>query len=106
MNKKGQALIEFILILPIILLMLISFFELFNIQREKIKLQNDLQTVYTLVKNYENTDSYENKENITIDIEDKNTYKILTVSKNIKISSPILKKIYNNTLQIKESLYY
>ena len=35
-NTKGQALIEFILILPILLILTIGIFDLFNIQNKKL----------------------------------------------------------------------
>ena len=34
-NSKGQALIEFILILPILLILTIGIFDLFNMQNQK-----------------------------------------------------------------------
>ena len=51
MNKKGQALVEFILVLPILLLIVISMIDIGNIF-EKFDLNNDLETVATLLYVY------------------------------------------------------
>ena len=45
MNKKGQALIEFILILPIILLILVYLIDIGHIFMQKYDLNNSLETV-------------------------------------------------------------
>ena len=44
-NNKGQALIEFILILPILLIITIGIFDLFNIQNKKYELANELDYI-------------------------------------------------------------
>ena len=54
-NNKGQALIEFILILPILLILTIGIFDLFNIQNKKYELANDLDYISELyINNKEN----------------------------------------------------
>ena len=42
MNKKGQALVEFILILPVLLLILMAMIDIGNIFLKKYELENSL----------------------------------------------------------------
>ena len=45
MNKKGQALIEFIIILPIFIMMMLAVFDCVRIYSEKSKLEGILEDV-------------------------------------------------------------
>ena len=45
MNKKGQALVEFILILPVLLLIVMAIIDIGNIFLNKYDLNKDLDTV-------------------------------------------------------------
>ena len=53
MNKKGQALVEFILILPVLLLIVMALIDIGNIFLKKYDLNKDLETVTELYKNGE-----------------------------------------------------
>ena len=59
-DNKGQALVEFIIILPIFLLLIISVIDFGNIISKKYSLENDIDTIYDLYKNeeYQNIDEY------------------------------------------------
>ena len=59
-NSKGQALIEFILILPILLILTIGIFDLFNMQNQKYELSNDLDYVSELYINGKQNENYTN----------------------------------------------
>ena len=48
MNKKGQALIEFVLILPVLLLIIIMMIDVGNIFIKKYELNKDLETISDL----------------------------------------------------------
>ena len=53
MNKKGQALVEFILILPVLLLIIIGMIDIGNIFLSKYDLNKDLENVVNLYQNGE-----------------------------------------------------
>ena len=55
LNKKGQALIEFVLILPIIILLLLGGIDLGRIILSKIELENKVTDEIGLLKNDEIT---------------------------------------------------
>ena len=95
MNKKGQALVEFILILPVLLLIAMAMIDIGNIFLKKFDLNNDLETVTELYKNNDTKQLgvYLANENLTL--EDETVYKLkidpvyLQNSKNAIIGSII-----------------
>ena len=58
MKNRGQALVEFILIVPIFLLILLAIIDFGNIFKTKYDLQNDLDLIAELYKD-EKIDDYE-----------------------------------------------
>ena len=51
MNRKGQALVEFVLILPIMILILFTIFDFGNILSSKNKLESTSTDIARLVRN-------------------------------------------------------
>ena len=110
MSNKGQALIEFILILPILLILTIGIFDLFNIQNKKYDLENDLDYVVQLyITNKENEiEPYLNKNNIALEKNINEEYIELKLTKQVKLITPLLNKILENptTISVKRSVLY
>lgn len=50
MNRKGQALIEFVLILPVIIILLFASIDIFNIISKKSELDNKVQDTVEIYK--------------------------------------------------------
>lgn len=48
MNRKGQALVEFVIIMPIFIFIVIAVFDISNIIMKKYELENDVTTVSAL----------------------------------------------------------
>ena len=105
-NSKGQALIEFILILPILLILTIGIFDLFNMQNQKYELSNDLDYVSELYINGIN--EYLNNKNIVMDQRIDGTFIEIRLTKKVKLITPLLNKILSNPYEIsvKRSVYY
>lgn len=95
MNKKGQALLEFVIILPIFFIIIVFLIDFSNIFYNKIYLENQLS-------NYVNN----NKVNKNIDFEKKITKEHVEIilSKDIKLLNPILIKILKNPYNINTSV--
>ena len=53
MNRKGQALVEFVLILPVMILILFTIYDFGNLLVSKNKLENTCTDVARLVRNGE-----------------------------------------------------
>ena len=108
-NNKGQALIEFILILPILLILTIGIFDLFNIQNKKYELANDLDYISELyINNKENEIAeYLNKKEILLTKVQNENFLELTLTKKVNLITPGLNKILENpfTITVKRSVY-
>ena len=105
MNKKGQALVEFILVLPILLLIIISMIDIGNIFLKKFDLNNDLETVATLYENGDmtNLNNYLEEENINLSENSKDDMITLTLSQKVSICTPVIKQVLGNEYEIKTS---
>ena len=105
MGKKGQALVEFILVLPVILIILLVIFNISYIYIEKYDLENDLETITDLYKNGDEKTlkAYVTKEEIKFDEKKTGNLVELTVSKDILISAPILNNVLGKNFNLKTS---
>ena len=105
MNKKGQALVEFILILPVLLLIAMAMIDIGNIFLNKYDLNKDLETVTEM---YEKNDTknlgvYLASEQLFLEDESKNGMITLTLKKNVEISAPGLTNILGKNYEITAS---
>ena len=109
MNNRGQALVEFILILPVILIALVVLVELGNIFVQKINLNNSMTTVTRLYQNEqkEELENFISKENIEFSAKEVDDMVELTLKKKIKVSVPILNRILgsNYVAEAKQTIY-
>ncbi len=103
MNKKGQALVEFILILPVLLLIAMAMIDIGNIFLKKYDLNKDLETVTELYKSNDTKKLgvYLANEDLTLEDEIKNGMITLTLKKNVEISAPGLTNILGKNYEIK-----
>lgn len=94
MNKKGQALVEFVLILPVILIIIMSITSIGNLYLEKYKLNDVLDTCTTLYLNDKDDKlkAYVMEQNVSFKTADVGGLTEITVSKEVNISMPIYKK--------------
>lgn len=92
MNRKGQALIEFIIILPIFIMLMLAVFDYVRIYSEKNKLESIMEDV--ILDNNVNTDIKFTKKQI-----DGNKVEYV-VSKDIDIYSPVLSVIIGNNYKV------
>ncbi len=95
MNKRGQALVEFILILPVLLIILMSLIDVGNIFMNKYELNKDLETITTIYENRDKKEvlAYAAVEGIEFSESLNNHLTILTLKKEIDINAPILSNI-------------
>ena len=98
MNRRGQALVEFILILPVLLLILFVLVDFGNILSNKNKLE---YVSADIVDMYKNGDDISNIRNNYSDIEIKvskymDKYTKIVIKKEINIITPGLNRIIGN----------
>ncbi len=105
MNKKGQALVEFILILPVLLLILMAMIDIGNIFLKKYELENSLETVTELYQNSDanNLGVFLAKENLTLDDKTLNGMTTLTLKQTVQINAPLLNNVLGKNYEITTS---
>lgn len=91
MNKKGQALIEFIIILPIFIMMMLAVFDCVRIYSEKNKLESIIEDVILDDTTYSDV-------NVTKNRVSKGTEYV--VSKDIEIYSPVVSVVTGNKYNV------
>lgn len=105
-NKRGQALVEFVLILPIVIFILLAIFDFGSIIYHKNRLENVLANVVSLYEeNYSLDDIKEklllNKEQITLEIEDNGVHeKKIILKKACDVITPGLNYVLNSPYEI------
>lgn len=104
-NNKGQALIEFVIVLPILLLIIMAIIDFGNIFSKKYSLENDLDVLSNMYKeqDYNSINSYIKEKNINISYEKEDSFIIINLNKNIKINTPILNNILGKNYKISTS---
>lgn len=106
-KNSGQALIEFVIILPIILVILLYIIEFGRITLKKYELESNMELIKELYKNHKQDEinNYINSNNIIISYEKNNDLTTITIKKNIKTNMPLINKILGNTIETKRTMY-
>lgn len=108
-NNKGQTLVEFIIILPIFLLLIISMIDFGNIISKKYSLENDIDVVTDLykAKKYNEINSYIDNKDIKVRYNNNNELFVITLTKDIKIISPMLNLVFGKvySVNVEKSIY-
>lgn len=101
MNRKGQALVEFVLILPVFILILFAIVDFGTILSKKNELENDSIDIVLLINNGTNIDEIKNKySDLDIELKDVDKYIEIKISKNINIITPGLNLILGDPYKI------
>lgn len=101
MNRKGQALIEFVLILPVLILILFAVIDFGLIINKKNELENMSVDIVTLFKNGKSIEEIDKMySDVLIDEEVNSDYTKIKISKNIDIITPGLNLILGNPYEV------
>lgn len=106
-NNKGQVLIEFVLILPVILMILLYIIEFGRITLKKQELESNLDLIVTLYNENkkEEIENYAINNEIIITYQKANSLTTIEIKKNIKSNVPLINKILGNTINAKRTIY-
>ena len=100
MNRKGQALVEFVIILPIFILLVLGCIDIGRIIYTKMNLEEQMSDVVDYYKRgktvEEINEKIDNEVNIKIDTE----YTTILLTKKIDIITPGLQLIFDNPYSI------
>ncbi len=102
MNRKGQALVEFVLILPIFIMILFSIVDFGMIFNKKNELENiSVDVVNMLNKDVPLEEIKSEYADIDIEISSDDKYKNVVISDKIDILTPGLNRILGNPYEVK-----
>ena len=104
-NSKGQALVEFIIVLPILLLIIMAIIDFGNIFTKKYSLENDIDAVSSMYREekYDSINKYVKDNNLSILYEKEDEFVIINLSKKVKVNTPILNNIIGKNYKIETS---
>ena len=109
LNNKGQALVEFVLIFPIVIFLLLAVVDVGNIIYTKNTLVNKLDIATTELESGKTFEQAKEKTGASISIEYKdNNYVRISVSKDLTIITPGLNLVLGTPYTVTESkeVYY
>ncbi len=103
MDRKGQALVEFVLIIPVLIFILFIIFDFGTIFSNKNSLSSISNDIVDMYKNGDSkTDISNNYKDIEIDISKyKSKYTKISIEKDIKLVTPGIGRILPNPFPIK-----
>ena len=103
MNRKGQALVEFVLILPIFIMILFVIYDFGNIFSNKSNLENTSADIVEMYKNdTAKADIMAMYSDLKIEFDNYNDkYTKIIIKKDIKIITPGLDRILGKNYEIK-----
>ena len=101
MNRKGQALIEFVLILPVFLFLIFAVYDFGMIFNKRNVLESDSSDIISLYREGTSIDTLnEMYKGVSIDITNDGKYSKFVISTNVKIITPGLNRIFGNPYRI------
>ncbi len=103
MNKKGQALVEFVIILPIFLVLVLGVIDVGKILYHRATLEGEITDVVSLYvsgKNKEEIMEDLNLQDVTIEIDEDEEYIEFHLIKEIELVTPGLNLIFDNPYQL------
>ena len=108
-DNKGQALVEFIIILPIFLLLIMCIIDLGNIISKKYSLENDIDVISDFYdkSEYGKINDYVSGKDIKVSYSNSNELLIINLSKEVNVTSPILNLVFGKKYEIsvEKSIY-
>lgn len=105
MSRKGQALVEFIIILPIFLILVLGVIDMGKILYNKTMLEGAMSEVVSMYEAGDSSSKILDKLDIaaSLDIKDEDNYTIFYLVKDVDIITPGLNLIFDNPYEISVS---
>lgn len=109
-NNKGQALVEFIILIPIFMFLVLGIIDFGNILYQKYELGSELDIVVDLYKQdkLNDIDNYLSDKHITVNYSSDGNLKKIKLSKSIDVLSPGLNLVLGDTyiIYVERVIYY
>ena len=105
-DNRGQALVEFIIVMPIFLMVVLAIIDFGTIYHTKYTMQNDLDVIANLYKNKHEDEykNYANNKDLKVKTYTDNNLTTIEIARKIQIMTPGLNKVFGNPYEIKESI--
>lgn len=100
-NNKGQALVEFVIILPIFILLVLGCIDIGRIMYTKMNLEEQMSDVVDYYKNGKTIEEIKDKIDNDVDIKSDNEYTTILLTKKIDIITPGLQFVFDNPYLLK-----
>ena len=101
MNRKGQALVEFVLILPIFMIILFAIVDFGMILSSKNELENISIDVVSMIRNNSNIEEIRTLyPELTIDMDIDSSYITVKIYKNVDVMTPGLNLVLGDPYMI------
>lgn len=101
MNRKGQALVEFVLILPIFIMILFSIVDFGMIFNKKNELENISIDIINLLNNNKIEEIQKEYPKVDIKLTNEEKYTIVEISTKVNIITPGLNRVLGNPYIVK-----
>lgn len=108
MNNKGQALVEFVIILPIFIMILFAIIDFGMIINKRNELENKSTDIIEMIKNGENIDKINSLyKEIEVTVTNQDNYLIVNLDTNVDIITPGLNKILSDpyVVNVERTIY-
>lgn len=104
-NDKGQALVEFILIIPIFMFILLAIIDVGNIIISKYKLENNLNTIVELYQNNQDAElqNYVLQNNLYVNYNKNDKYTTIVINDDVLVRTPGLNNILGKKMKLETS---
>ncbi len=100
MNRKGQALVEFVLILPIFMLFLFAIVDFGMILNKKNELENASVDVVNMINRGISLEEVESDYDFSIRLVEEEKYISVIVSDKVNIITPGLNRVFGNLYEV------
>lgn len=93
MNKKGQALVEFVLILPIFIMLMLAVFDYVKIMQTRMSLEDTIENIVL-------SESGKLDDDIKLDIKTEEGVKTYSLSKKVDLVSPVVSAVLDKDYSV------
>ncbi len=106
-SNKGQALVEFVMVLPVLLIIIMYIVDSSKIAVLRYKLENDMDVIVNLYSNKNNSelDSYVLSNGIDISYAKNGSMTSITISRQTNYVMPLLREILGSKISTERTIY-
>lgn len=108
-DNRGQALVEFIIIIPVLILIISALIDFGNIIYQKYQLEGELDLVTDMYQNNEldKMNTYVSDINASINIDKDNQFITIKLTKDVNINTIILNNVIGHKypISVKKTIY-